>query len=213
MVETLVFAKVAVRFLNFAHIPALQPAVEGRQDARLLERGGEPASVGWSYRAALGAVLGRDQGEAWRKTIEVQDEGKRRQVALFPAGSTPEDDVNAVGVRLMNELRLERPRQWGACWLSCVLRQQLDLDSVWRSRLPPSRQGTAWLVVLQTLVAYRLRSGLRMAAAPPLVRCQRDGRSSQCRLRAGREKHAVPVFGQARETQGRAVQVPGPALG
>ena len=99
--------------------------------------------------------INANQREAWRKTIEVQDEGKRRQVALFPAGSMPADDVNTLGVRL-NELRLEHPRQWGACWLSCVLWQQLDLDSFWRTRLPPSREGTPWLLVLQTLVAYRL---------------------------------------------------------
>ena len=95
------------------------------------------------------------QREAWRKTIEVQDEGTQRQVALFPAGSMPADEVNALGVRL-NELRLERPRQWGACWLSCMLWQQLDLDSFWAPRLVPSREGTPWLLVLQTLVAYRL---------------------------------------------------------
>ncbi len=99
--------------------------------------------------------INASQREAWRKTIEVQDEGKRRQVALFPAGSMPKDDVNALGVRL-NELRLERPRQWGACWLSCVLWQQLDLGSFWHTHLPPSREGTPWLLVLQTLVAYRL---------------------------------------------------------
>jgi hypothetical protein len=95
------------------------------------------------------------QREAWRKTIEVQDEGTQRQVALFPAGSMPADEVNALGVRL-DELRLERPRQWGACWLSCMLWQQLDLDSFWAPRLVPSREGTPWLLVLQTLVAYRL---------------------------------------------------------
>lgn len=99
--------------------------------------------------------INASQREAWRKTIEVHDEGRRRQVALFPAGSMPEDDVDALGVRL-SELRLERPRQWGACWLSCVLWRQLDLDSFWCARLPPSREGTPWLLVLQTLVAYRL---------------------------------------------------------
>ena len=99
--------------------------------------------------------INASQREAWRKTIEVQDEGRRRQVALFPAGSMPADDVDAIGVRL-SELRLERPRQWGACWLSCMLWQQLDLDSFWRPRLAPSREGTPWLQVLQTLVAYRL---------------------------------------------------------
>ena len=99
--------------------------------------------------------INASQREAWRKTIEVQDEGRRRQVALFPAGSMPVDDVDAIGVRL-SELRLERPRQWGACWLSCVLWQQLDMDSFLRPRLLPSREGTQWLLVLQTLVAYRL---------------------------------------------------------
>lgn len=99
--------------------------------------------------------INASQREAWRKTIEVQDEGTRRQVALFAAHSMPADDTDAIGIRL-NELRLERPRQWGACWLSCVLWGQLDLDGFWRDRLAPSREGTPWLKVLQTLVAYRL---------------------------------------------------------
>ena len=37
--------------------------------------------------------INASQREAWRKTIEVHDEGKRRQVALFPAGSLPADDA------------------------------------------------------------------------------------------------------------------------
>ena len=99
--------------------------------------------------------INASQREAWRKTIEVQDAGQRRQVALFPAGSMPCDDVDAVGVCL-SQLRLERPRQWGACWLALQLWQQLELDSFWRPRLRPSREGTPWLKVLKTLVAYRL---------------------------------------------------------
>ena len=99
--------------------------------------------------------INASQREAWRKTIEVHDEGRRRQVALFPAGSMPADDVDAIGVRL-SELRLEHPRQWGACWLAMQLWQELDLEGFWRSRLAPSREGTPWLKVLQTLVAYRL---------------------------------------------------------
>ena len=99
--------------------------------------------------------INASQREAWRKTIEVQEQGARRQVALFPAGSMPADDVDAIGVRL-SELRVERPRQWGACWLALDLWHQLELDSFWRSRLRPSREGTPWLKVLKTLVAYRL---------------------------------------------------------
>ena len=99
--------------------------------------------------------INASQRESWRKTIEVQDAGQRRQVALFPAGSMPCDDVDAVGVCL-SQLRLERPRQWGACWMALQLWQQLELDSFWRPRLRPSREGTPWLKVLKTLVAYRL---------------------------------------------------------
>jgi hypothetical protein len=36
---------------------------------------------------------------AWRKTIEVFDEGAKRQVALFPEGEQPAGDAKAVGVR------------------------------------------------------------------------------------------------------------------
>jgi transposase len=99
--------------------------------------------------------INASQREAWRKTIEVHDEEGARQVALFPVGSMPADDIDAIGVRL-SELRLERPRQWGACWLAMQLWQELDLEGFWQARLAPSREGTSWLKVLQTLVAYRL---------------------------------------------------------
>lgn len=99
--------------------------------------------------------INASQREAWRKTIELQDAGTRRQVALFPAGSMPAHDVDAIGVRL-SELSLRRPRQWGACWLALQLWQQLELDSFWRAKLARAQGSTPWLEVLKTLVAYRL---------------------------------------------------------
>jgi hypothetical protein len=99
--------------------------------------------------------INASQREAWRKTIELQDAGTRRQVALFPAGSMPVDDVDAIGVRL-SELSLRRPRQWGACWLALQLWQQLELDSFWRPRFARAQGNTPWLKVLKTLVVYRL---------------------------------------------------------
>src|ERR1700674_318026 len=68
--------------------------------------------------------INASQREAWRKTIEGQENGHRRQVALSPAASSPADDVDAIGVCL-SELRLARPRQWGACWVALDLWQQL----------------------------------------------------------------------------------------
>jgi len=66
----------------------------------------------------------------------------------------PEDRCEAVVadesiVRLkFSQLRLERPRQWGACWLALRLWQQLKLDAFWRERLAPSRKGTRFDQVL-----------------------------------------------------------------
>ncbi len=98
------------------------------------------------------------QRSAWRKSIEIFAEGSARpeQVALFPEDRAPPlEEESIVRIRL-KDLRIERPRQWGACWLSCVLYEQLGLGEFWRERVRPSRQGRRWAHVLQTLVAYRL---------------------------------------------------------
>jgi hypothetical protein len=90
--------------------------------------------------------------------VEIFEEGqaRARQVALFPEERIgPVDDESVVRIRL-SELSLRRPRQWGACWLAGELYGQLGLDRFWAERLPPSRKGTRWDLVLQTLVTYRL---------------------------------------------------------
>ena len=96
---------------------------------------------------------------AWRKSIEVLEDGaaEPRTLALFPEdrceGLLPDDTI----VRLkLSQLRLARPRQWGACWLALTLWQELQLDRFWSQRLPASRKGTRWDQVLFVLVAYRL---------------------------------------------------------
>ncbi|MBI5296943.1 MAG: IS1634 family transposase [Chloroflexi bacterium] len=98
------------------------------------------------------------QQEAWRKTIEIFEEGQARPrtVALFPEERRVElSDPDIVRIRL-SQLSLHRPRQWGACWLAAQLWEQLGLDRFWSARLPPSRKGTRWEHVLQILVTYRL---------------------------------------------------------
>ena len=98
------------------------------------------------------------QREAWRKTIEVFEDGKStpRTMALFPEDrpvGINDDDV--VQIRL-KDLELRRPRQWGACWLACHLYEQLGLDEFWGKRLEPSRKGTRWDLITQALICYRL---------------------------------------------------------
>jgi hypothetical protein len=99
------------------------------------------------------------QRAAWSRAVEVFDEGGRsKQIALFPEDRpAPVLDCDVVSIRL-SAMRLRRPRQWGACWLAMVLWDQLRMDDFWRPALPPSREGTDWLNVLKTLVAYRLIS-------------------------------------------------------
>jgi transposase len=103
--------------------------------------------------------INSSQELAWRKSIEVFQEGQARPttMALFPEdrceGVVAGESV--VQVRL-SELRLERPRQWGACWLVMQLWRELGLDEFWGERLVRSRKGTGWDQVLLVLVAYRL---------------------------------------------------------
>jgi len=96
---------------------------------------------------------------AWRKSIEVFDEGvaQPRMLSLFPEdrceGLLPDASI----VRLtLSQMRLCRPRQWGACWLALTLWRELHLDRFWAKRLPASRKGTRWDQVLFVLAAYRL---------------------------------------------------------
>jgi hypothetical protein len=96
---------------------------------------------------------------AWRRSIEVMEAGTAppRTLSLFPEdrcdGLLPASSI----VRLtLSQLRLRRPRQWGACWLALELGRELGLDRFWAERLDPSRKGTRWDQVLFVLVAYRL---------------------------------------------------------
>jgi len=98
------------------------------------------------------------QQEVWRKSIEVFEDGRSapRTVALFAEDQrAPVDDEQVIQVRL-KDLTVRHARQWGACWLACELYEQLKLDQFWAERLPPSRKGTRWDLILETLCVYRL---------------------------------------------------------
>jgi len=103
--------------------------------------------------------INSSQASAWRKAIEVLDDdaGQPRTLSLFPEDGCAgvASDTSVVQLRL-SDMRLCRPRQWGACWLAGQLWRELQLDQFWADRLPPSRKGTRWDQVLQVLVAYRL---------------------------------------------------------
>ena len=83
------------------------------------------------------------QESAWRKSIEVFQDGEvhPRTIALFPEDRCEAliPDESIVRVRL-SELRLCRPRQWGACWLGVLtapVRLPHDALTVLRSARSP----------------------------------------------------------------------------
>src|SRR5277367_4310168 len=148
------------------HVPAANRATEERQDAPLLERRREQASRRRAGGAEARSVFGRDQLVAGGGVAQggrgVRYRRRRPPDAgLVPRGSEDRgevvstDDASVVRLRL-SEMRLHRPRQWGACWLAGLLWHELQLDRFWAERLPASRKRTRWDHVLQVLVAHRL---------------------------------------------------------
>jgi hypothetical protein len=105
----------------------------------------------------LGEINSSQLG-AWRKTIEVWEEGGAapQRMALFPSDRPVEIGAEAVVQIRLAEVELRRPRQWGACWLACQVYAELGLDEFWAERLPPSRKGTRWDWIVQALCCYRL---------------------------------------------------------
>ena len=126
-------------------------------------------SVVENRRTCGGRVVQRDllylgelndsQRAGWVRMVDglCAEDGSRVQMALFPEDRDPAEglDCEVVQVRL-NQIELHAPRQWGGCWLAMHLWDLLGLDEFWSPALPPSREGTRWLNLLKSLVAYRV---------------------------------------------------------
>ena len=125
-------------------------------------------SLSENQRCAGGQVVQRQvlylgeindsQRQAWIKQIEVFDTAAQAPVtlALFPEDRlVPAEVATGIGVRL-RAFEVQRPRQWGACWLALWLWELLELDQFWGTRLPVSREGTRWDLLLAALTTYRL---------------------------------------------------------
>jgi hypothetical protein len=100
------------------------------------------------------------QKSTWERALNVFDEtnGVMRQMEFLPEDrEITAGEVDAVQVRL-SAMSLERPRQWGACWLANSLWCQLHLDRFFAARLGGTREGTDWEKVLRIVTIYRLLS-------------------------------------------------------
>jgi len=105
----------------------------------------------------LGEINDQQQA-AWRKSLEVFDEGQQcyTTLSLFPEDRPiPADAVDGLQVKLSG-LELRRPRVFGSCWLGCELWRQLGLEEFWRARWPEGGEAVSWEKVLRLLVVNRL---------------------------------------------------------
>lgn len=93
----------------------------------------------------------------WLKTIEVFNaQGEAEQLQLFPAEVEPPADDPQVARALLHKVRLERTRQFGACWLGLELWKRLGLDRFFAVHLDSEPADVAWSRVAAVLAINRL---------------------------------------------------------
>ena len=114
---------------------------------RSVRRGGRVVQETVAHLGELDA-----QGRAKARALAQQITGRGAQRALFEADVAPGE---ALAVRL-DEIRLERPRAFGAVWLGWMLWRALGLDTVCAELLPPGREAVPWATMAAVLVLARL---------------------------------------------------------
>ena len=93
----------------------------------------------------------------WWKTVEVfNEQGEAQQLKLFPSHVEPPADDPKVARVLLNQVRLERTRQFGACWLGLELWRQLELDRFFEATLDHEAADVPWSRVAALLAINRL---------------------------------------------------------
>ena len=93
----------------------------------------------------------------WLRTVEVfNDQGEVQQLKLFPSHVTaPADDPQVARV-LVNRVRLERTRQFGACYLGLQLWKRLELDRFFEQAVDDDPADVPWSRVAAVLAINRL---------------------------------------------------------
>src|SRR5438270_7044732 len=93
----------------------------------------------------------------WLKTIEVfNEQGEAQQLKLFPSQVEPPPDDPQVARVLLNQVRLERTRQFGCCWLGLQLWKRLELDQFFQDVLGGQEANVPWSRVAAVLAINRL---------------------------------------------------------
>ena len=93
----------------------------------------------------------------WLKTVEVfNEQGEAQQLKLFPSDvEAPANDPQVARV-LLHKVRLERTRQFGACWLGLELWKRLELDRFFEAAMDHEPADVLWSSVAALLAINRL---------------------------------------------------------
>src|SRR6202165_2490764 len=104
--------------------------------------------------------LGELNGSAearWLKSVEVfNEQGEAQQLKLFPSHIEVPDDDPQVARVLVNRVRLERTRQFGACFLGWEMWKQLGLDGFFEQAVDDEAAEVPWSRVAAVLAINRL---------------------------------------------------------
>src|SRR6266403_468482 len=104
----------------------------------------------------LGELNGSAQAR-WLKTIEVfNEQGEAEQLKLFPSHIEPPEDDPQVARVLLNKVRLERTRQFGACYLGLELWKRLELDHFFEEAIDEAPADVPWSRIAALLTINRL---------------------------------------------------------
>jgi transposase len=104
----------------------------------------------------LGELNGSDHAR-WVKTVEVfNEQGEAQQLKLFPSHLEPPADDPQVARVLVNQVRMERTRQFGACYLGLELWRRLELDRFFEQAVDGDPADVPWSRVATLLAINRL---------------------------------------------------------
>jgi len=93
----------------------------------------------------------------WQKTIAVfNEQGESRQLKLFPSEVEPPENDPDVARVFLKKVRLERPRQFGNCFVALELWKRLGLDDFWQAQLDQEPAEVPWSRVAAVLATNRL---------------------------------------------------------
>ena len=98
------------------------------------------------------------QKKSWNKSIKILDEqNKPIHKTLFALHDDDDicENIDAIPIKL-SQMKLEKPRAFGDCWLGCEIWDQLGLGNFWSGRIDTAKSPVPYSKVVKLLTVNRL---------------------------------------------------------